>query len=75
MDPEVSDQEKEAVAQKIYAQEATESEGQGRCMEKLKQTTSLQVKEKGNASQTLSGIINKVNDIDIQRFCCQHSCS
>ena len=27
MDPEVSDQEEEAVAQKIYAQEATESEG------------------------------------------------
>ena len=36
MDPEVSDQEKEAVAQKIQAQEATESEGQGKVYEKTK---------------------------------------
>ena len=39
IDPEVCDQGKEAVAQKIYAQEATESEGQGKVYENLKQTT------------------------------------
>ena len=39
IDPEVSDQEKEAVAQKIYAQEATESKGQGKVYENLKKTT------------------------------------